>query len=284
MELIGQSLANALCLAGIYILISLGLTLVFSIMNIVQLAHGEIYMLGAYFTYWLLTYGGMDFLPAFILSAIITGCVGILLQHYLFRRVQADPERALVVSLGLILILQNVVLAVAGGVPKSYKSIVMGVIKIGHISVACERMGIVLLTAGLVFVVFAFLKWTKIGQAMIAIPQDRMGALLQGIDVDKIAALAMFIGCTLAAVAGSCVGWLFGITPTMGTTALTKAIAVVMIGGMGSLKGSVIAGLILGFVDGIIPAIYDIYVAQLLSFFTVIAILCCRPTGLFGHD
>lgn len=282
-SLLIQGVVNGLCAAGVYVLTSLGLALVLSIMNIVQLAHGEMYMLGAYITYFFITNIGTTPYLGFVLSTLLVGALGILLERTLFRPVHMDPDRALIVSVGLILIIQNVVLATAGGVPKSYEGPLRGVVRIWRVSISWERIGVILIAAGLVTLLFLFLHKTKAGQAMVAIPQDRVGAVLQGIDINRMSSLAMAIGCALAAIAGSTVGALFSIAPTMGGGALMKAIAVIILGGLGSLPGAVLGGLILGMVDGLIPLFFSIYTANLVTFGTVIGILILRPSGLLGH-
>lgn len=278
-----QEIVNGLSAAGIYILVSLGLTLVMSIMNIVQLAHGEIYMISAYIMYFLLISCGFPFWSSFGITVVLIGVGGIFLERIFFRPFFEKPDRALIISVGLILALQNIVLSIAGGVPRSFDSPLQGVFKIGRICLSWERVGIILLSLVLVGVLFLFLKKTKTGLAMMAIPQDRIGAQLQGIDIEKLSAMAMAIGCALAAVAGVSVGALFSISPTIGSFALMKGIAVIILGGLGSLKGAVLGGLILGLMDGIVPLFSSPYTSNILTLATVVIILLIKPEGLLGH-
>jgi branched-chain amino acid transport system permease protein len=284
LETLAQSLLNGLASSGIYILVALGLTLVLSIMNIVQLAHGEIYMIGAYAIYYLGTILGLNYYLAFILSVILVGGFGVLLERLFFRPFRGKPERALVISIGLILVLQNVVLAIAGGTPKSYTNPFKGVLNLAGVSISWERMVIVIVGAVMVTALFLFIKFTKTGQAMLAISQEREGAALQGINIDRVSVIAMFLGCGMAAIAGAQVGALFTISPTMGSFSLMKGIAVIILGGLGSVPGAVVGGLIIGLIDGIMPVIATTYIAGLIGFAIIILILIFRPQGLWGHE
>jgi branched-chain amino acid transport system permease protein len=281
---LAQSLLNGLALAGIYILIALGLTLVLSIMGIVQISHGEIYMIGAYSVYYMVADLGMNFLLAIIIATLFVGGIGIVLERLCFRPFRGEPDRAMTVAIGLILILQNVVLFIAGGNPRSFSSPITGVLRIAGIAIAWKRLAIVLVGIGLLVALFLFIKYTRKGQAMLAISQERDGAALQGINIDSISAIAMFMGCGLAAIAGALIGSLFSISPTMGSFALMKGIAVIILGGLGSISGAVLGGLILGLIDGVLPAITTTYIAGLVGFAAIIIILLFRPQGIWGHE
>lgn len=279
-----QSILNGFSSAGIYILVALGLTLVLSIMNIVQLSHGEIYMIGAYSVYYMVVSLGLNFLLALVISTLLVGGLGILLERLCFRPFRGQPDRALIISIGLILVLQNVVLSIAGGTPKLFSSPFTGVLQILGTSISWERLSIVLIGFGLLAALFLFVRMTKTGQAMLAISQDREGAALQGINIDRISAVAMFFGCALAAIGGALVGSLFSISPTMGGFALMKGIAVIILGGLGSIPGAVVGGLILGLIDGIMPVLTTTYIAGLIGFAAIIIILIFRPQGIWGHE
>ena len=281
---LAQSLLNGLALAGIYILIALGLTLVLSIMGIVQVSHGEIYMIGAYSTYYMIAGLGFDFLPAVVIATFFVGGLGIVLERFCFRPFRGLPDRAFTVSIALILILQNMVLCVAGGNPRTYSSPFTGVLRVLGVAIAWKRLIIVLVGLGLLVALFIFIRFTRTGQAMLAISQEREGAALQGMNIDRISAVAMFLGCGLAAIAGALIGSLFSISPTMGSFALMKGIAVIILGGLGSISGAVVGGLILGLIDGVLPAYTTTHLAGLIGFAAIIIILLFRPQGIWGHE
>jgi branched-chain amino acid transport system permease protein len=281
---LSQSLLNGLALSGIYILVALGLALVLSIMGIVQVSHGEIYMIGAYSVFYVVAVLGGNFFLALIISTLFVGGIGILLERLCFRPFRGQPDRAFTISIALILILQNVVLSLAGGNPRTYSSPFTGVLHIFSITISWKRLIIVLVGLGLLVALFLFIKKTKTGQAMLAISQEREGAALQGMNIDRISAVAMFLGCGLAAIAGALIGALFSITPTMGSFALMKGIAVIILGGLGSISGAALGGLILGLIDGIVPALTTSHIAGLIGFGAIILILLFRPQGILGHE
>ena len=281
---LSQSILNGLALSGIYILIALGLALVLSIMGIVQVSHGEIYMIGAYSVFYIVAVLGGNFFLALVLSTLFVGGLGIVLERFCFRPFRGRPDRAFTISIALILILQNVVLSLAGGNPRTYSSPFTGVLHIFSITISWKRLIIVLVGLGLLVALFLFIKMTKTGQAMLAISQEREGAALQGMNIDRISAVAMFLGCGLAAIAGALIGALFSITPTMGSFALMKGIAVIILGGLGRISGAAVGGLILGLIDGIVPALTTSHIAGLIGFGAIILILLFRPQGIMGHE
>ncbi len=198
-----QGVLNGLTSAGIYILVALGLALLMSIMNIVQLAHGEVYMIAAYFVYYFTASVGISFYAAFVIAVLAVGILGIFLERFFFRPFRGKPDQALVLSIGLMLVFQNVVLAIAGGTPKSYDSPFESVVTVGNLALSMERVIIIIAGFVLVTALFLFIKIGKNGQAMLAISQDREGAALQGININRLSAIAMFVGCAMAGVAGA---------------------------------------------------------------------------------
>lgn len=241
-------------------------------------------MIGAYSVFYLVSILTMNFLLAVVIATLFVGFIGIFLERVCFRPFRGDPDRSMTVAVSLTFILQNLVLFIAGGNPLSFSSPITGVLHIAGIAIAWKRLTIVIAGFGLVVALFLFIRYSKTGQAMLAISQERDGAALQGINIDRISAVAMFMGCGLAAVAGALVGSLFTISPTMGSFALIKGIAVIILGGLGSIPGAVVGGLILGLIDGIVPAFATTHIAGLCGFATIIIILLFRPQGIWGHE
>lgn len=284
MTVLGQGILNGLSSAGIYILVALGLTLVLSIVNIVNMAHGEFYMIGSYSMYYLLSRLGLNFFLSLVIATVFVGGLGIIVERLAFRPLQGNPDRSMIVSIGLMLAFQNVMLVIAGGIAKSIKSPFPGVVRIFGSTISWDRVIIVLVAVVLVVVLFVFIKTSKTGAAMRAISEDRVAARLQGISLNRISMIAMGLGCGLAAIAGAVVGPVFSISPTMGTFALVKGISVIILGGLGSLPGAVAGGFIIGMVDGIVPLYTSAYAASVISFAIVILILLLRPQGILGHE
>ncbi len=284
-SLIVQSIANGLMAGGIYILIALGLTLILSITGIVMLAHGEIYMIGAYVTYFFAVILRLNFFFAIVASMIIVGVLGIVIERFLFRRVRHDPDRALILAISLIIGLQTVVVLMSGtSSTLSIPSPIQGVVAFAGLRLSWERVITIIVSVILVTALLLFIHRTKMGQAMLAISQDSEAAALQGVKINPVYSTAMFLGFALAAAAGALVGAIFSLTPHMGSLAITKGIAVIILGGLGSIWGVIIGGLILGLLDGIIPAILSVQLADIIGFIVIIVILLVRPQGLLGHE
>ena len=241
-------------------------------------------MLGAYSMYYLCEHAGLGFFPGLLISTLLVGGFGIGLERYFFRPFRGDMDRALIISIGLILLIQNGVLVAAGGTPRTFASPLRGTLHFFGVALSWERFVVVLIGIGLVLLLFLVVQRTKVGQAMIAISQDREVAALQGINIDRISAITMGMGCGLAAVAGALVGGMFSVTPFMGSFALMKGIAVIILGGMGSIPGAVVGGVMLGLIDGIVPAFSTTHMAAIVGFGVIILILLIRPQGIMGHE
>jgi branched-chain amino acid transport system permease protein len=284
LALLAQSTLNGLAAGWIYILVALGLTLVFGIMNIVQFAHGEIYMLGAYCSYFLIKLCGFSFWEALSLSALLVGSLGIVLERFFFRPFRGRFEPSIIVAVGLMLLLQTIAVVGFGTDTKSMGGIIPGVLRISGVTLSWDRLLAILVGIILVAALLLLIKKTKTGQAMVAISQDTYAASLQGIDVNRISAVAMAIGCALAAIAGSLMGSIFSTSPFMGTSAITKGIAVIILGGLGSIPGAVVGGFTLGLIDGLVPPLLSSTMANIVGFGVIIIVLILRPRGLFGHE
>ena len=284
MDILAQSVVNGLMIGWIYILVALGFALLLSIMGIVQLAHGEIYMLGAYVAYSFCVKAGLNFFLALGISVTLVGLFGIILERLLLRPFRGQVERALVITIGLILVLQTSVAVFWGTTTAAIPNPFSSVLTILGVRLPWERLIAILVSIALTSGLIIFIQRTKTGQAMLAVSQDRDAASLQGINVDFISSIAMFLGCALAAGAGALVGSIFSLDPFMGTFAVMKGIAVIILGGIGSISGVVIGGLILGLIDGLVPPLLSVHMADIIGLVVIILILLVRPQGLLGHE
>jgi branched-chain amino acid transport system permease protein len=279
-----QSIINGFSAGWIYVLVALGLTLLFGIMRIVQLAHGEIYMLGAHAVYYACVILGINIFVSFVISATALSLLGILFERFLFRKFRGQIEPSIIVAIGLILLLQTTAVVSFGSSEKNIPRLIPGILTVGAVRLSWDRVLAVLIGAGLVSALALFVKGTKIGQAMVAISQDTEAAALQGINVNRISSITMAIGCALAAIAGGLMGAIFSVEPFMGSFAISKGLAVIILGGLGSIAGAVAGGLILGLIDGIVPLYYSTTVAYIVGFASIVIILIIRPKGLMGHE
>jgi branched-chain amino acid transport system permease protein len=282
--LLWQSIINGIAAGWIYILVAVGLALIFSIMGIVQLSHGEVYMLGAYCTYQLSVIYGLNYWMALLVSTFAAGILGVILERFFFRPFRDRFEPSLIIAIGLILLFQTAAMVGFDTSTKSIPRIFPGVLTAWGASISWERLVAIFFGIVLVLALFLMIRWTKTGQAMVAVSQDGFAAALHGINVDRISAIAMAIGCALAAIAGSLVGCIFTIHPHMGNIVLTKGIAVIILGGLGSIPGAVIGGLTLGLIDGLVSVISNTTIATIIGFTIIIFVLLLRPRGLFGRD
>lgn len=281
-----QSIINGLMAGWIYILFAIGLSLLLSISGIIQLAHGEVYMLGGYATYYFFIVFGLNFFLSLVLSIIVIGFFGVALEKIFFRPFRGKFTTALVIGLALTVGLQTSAAVSFGSRTRTLTStsLLTGYIEILGARIPETRLVVILISIALTTILLLFVYRTKIGQSMVAMSQDPTAATLQGINIDRVSSISMFLGSGLAAAGGSLMGFLFTIDPGMGGPALLKGIAVMIIGGLGSLPGAVIGGLILGLIDGIIPTIWSTQVASIIGFLAMIVILVIKPEGLMGHE
>ena len=275
---------NGLALGWIYVLMALGLTLIFGIMRIMQFAHGEIYMIGAYVVYYLTASFKLPLLPAIGLSMLTMAAAGLILERFLFRQFKEDWLAAVVAATGLTLILQSGAVVVFGLYPKNIPSLAQGPFNIMGSMVPKDRVAAVVVAIVLSLVLYLFLKTTKYGQAMVASAQSPEGAIFQGISPNRMGAMAMAIGCALAAAGGTLAGSLFPLSPFMGITPLVKGLTIIVLGGMGSLAGAFIAGMILGLIDGLVPILFGHAWAAIGPLLLVTTVLVIKPQGIFGHE
>jgi branched-chain amino acid transport system permease protein len=282
--MLAQSILNGLMSGWIYILVGLGLTVVMSITGIVQLAHGEIYMLGAYAMYYIFVAAGINFFVSVALSGILTGLIGVFLERFLFRPFRGNLPRALIISLGLVLVLQALASVSFGAEQKAIYSPFSEILEVFRTTISLERLIVIITSIALVTALVIFIQRSKWGQAMVAISQNLDLAALMGINVNRVSAIAMGLGCALAGIAGAFVGTMFSLSPTMGSFAIMKGIAVIIMGGLGSIPGAVIGGLILGMIDGVVPNFLTIHMANIIGFVLIIAFLILRPRGIMGHE
>jgi branched-chain amino acid transport system permease protein len=277
-----QATLNGFGLAVVYILVALGLTLIFSILDVINFAHGEFYMLGGFVTYYGFAVFGINYFVTLGLAVVAVGAAGVLAERLVFRHLRGKTLNAFIVSLGLLWVLQASAQLGFGVLDKSVPSAVSGIVRVFGFIISRERLVVILVASALMVALYAFLKLTPTGQAMRAAAQDADAAALQGIDIELISALGFGIGCALAGAAGALLAPIFAVSPTMGALPVVKAFIIIIVGGMGSLPGAVLGGLLLGAVEGVGTLFMSSAAVNMLGFLVVIAILLVRPRGLLG--
>ena len=281
-ELLAQALLNGFGLAVVYILVALGLTLIFSILEIINFAHGEFYMLGGFLTYYVFAVGKVNYFATLVLAVVAVGVAGVVAERLVFRHLRGKTLNAFIVSLGLLWVLQAAAQLSFGVLDKSVPSAVSGVVRVGTLVMSRERLLVIVTAAGLIAGLYAFLKFTRTGQAMRAAAQDADAAALQGVNIELVSMLGFGIGCALAGAAGALLAPVFAVSPTMGALPVVKAFIIIIVGGMGSLPGAILGGLLLGAVEGVGTLFMSSAAVNMLGFLMVIGILLVRPRGLLG--
>jgi branched-subunit amino acid ABC-type transport system permease component len=283
-ELLAQVAVNALMLSSMYVLMALGFALLLSVMRVLNFAHAVIYMGGGYICYQLAVVYGLNQWVSLLLAATVTGLFGLFLERFCFRPFFGDVDRTIVMTLALIIIIESAVNILVGTQVRSLPAFASGVFRAGGISLSAERLVTFIISTSMLLVLIFFIQKTKTGQQMLAVSQDSTGALLQGINIYRISAVATVIACALAAVAGSLMGAIISLSPYMGDHMLVKAIEIVILAGIGSIGGVLGAGLILGSIDATLPILISGSATDALGLGIVILILLFRPQGLFGHE
>jgi len=282
-SLLVQSAVIGLSIGSIYILMALGLTLMFGMMHIINFAHGAVYMLGAFMIYYVFFQWGAPYFAAFLVAMVLLGAFGYLVERGIYRPIKGGIEPTLVALLALSTFLEAAGYPVFGQLDKHVPPVFEGIRNVLGVMISVERLMIIPIAAALVLGLYLFITKTKIGAAMRAIEQDKEAAALQGVNVHVINGLAFAIGFALAAASGALIAPIFKLDPMMGDQPLLKAFIIIILGGLGSIPGAILGGLMLGLIDSTVATALGAEPAFLLSFVFIILLLLFRPAGLFGH-
>ena len=284
MGVIPNILVNTLVLASMYILASLGFAFIFNMLGSVNLAHGAFYMLAAYITYYLCAKAGLNNWVAMLLAAIVLAGIGVLMERFVFRPFQTEFDRVVMVSVALMTMLQQLAVQVSGSQTISIPAYGNGNINLGFMMLTNEKLITFVVGVILLIITLIIVYRTKLGMQMEAISQDRLGAALQGIQVNKVAALVCALGFALAAVAGSMMGAYQQVSSNMGDNINVRIVMLVMLAGAGSMNGILITGCLMALLDSVCPIIWDSYTASSIACSAVVILLLIKPKGFFGHE
>jgi len=281
---ITQILVNGLTAGAFYVLMALGFTLIFGILRLVNFAHGEFYMLGAFVVYHLTTQLGVNYFAAIAVAALVVGVIGVGVEKTVFAPLRGRELSMLMSALGLQIAIQGVMAVIEGVDGLSITPPVSGVLQAGLFSFPYERLLVVGVTVVVLVAFYLLIKHTTVGQSLRAVAQDGEAALMQGIPVNRVFALAFGLGCALAAIAGALIGPVFSLHVYMGQAALLKAFIVVILGGLGSIPGAVIGGLLLGVGESAFATLLGGLTADMVGFLFIMGVLLWKPTGLLGRE
>jgi branched-chain amino acid transport system permease protein len=285
MDELAQHLVNAVLIGGAYALLGIGLTLIFGIMNVVNFAHGVLYMFGAYVMYIVTQQFGVSFFMGLPFAVVAGWLLGALIELTLLRPLRgSDVDTTMLVMIGAWIAMQAGALWIWGGVAKSVappfsdKPLVLG-----PVSVSWLWLFVLAAVVVLIGVTYFVIDRTKLGRAMRATFQDESTAALMGVNVNLIYTSTFAIGSSLAAAAGALLGPVYVIFPQMGDLAVAKSFAVVILGGLGSISGAVIGGFALALAEELGAAYVSSGYRDAMGFLIIIAVLLFKPTGLFAR-
>ena len=284
-----QAIVNALSIGALYALVSIGYTMVYGILRLINFAHGDIFMMSMYFAFYLV---GIFYLPwyaAFIITIILTGLLGILIEKVAYLPLREAPRISLLISsIGVSYLFQNLAVVIFTGLQKQFPEVpyLQGMIQIGTVRI--QRLAIVtpIVTAVLVILLLYLINRTKVGMAMRASSKDFEASKLMGINVNKVISFTFCIGSMLAAVGAIMWGLKYPkIEPYVGTMPGLKCFIAAVIGGIGNIKGAVVGAILLGFLEIMIVLFFpDLSTYKdAFAFAALIIILLIRPSGILGE-
>lgn len=286
MELFLQQLVNGIALGSVYSLAALGLTLVFGVLRIPNLAHGALYMVGAYITYFALTSYGLPYIAAIAVAAVVLGLglVGILMERLVFHPLRNDAPHThhLIAAVGALFFLQSGAQVLWGSQFRQTPRPFAGIVNVFGVEINGQRLVIIAASVIVMAGLFLFLKKTVPGQTIEAIEQDRIGASLVGTDANRVSMMTFGISAALAAIAAGLVAPINLLSPTMGEALNLKVFAIIILGGLGSIPGAIVGGFALALAEVFSNTYISNAFGEAIGFLFLLIVLAVRPTGLFS--
>jgi len=269
----------------IYILLATGLNIIFGVMKLVNFAHGQLLMIGAYIAFAAATALSLNAYIAILVAMGVVALIGVGLERFTFRRVLGtDKLNEIFVSLGLIYVFENAAVLLWGNRSQQIASPFQGLqLSLGQVSIGYDRLLAISVVIVILIALFLLLKKTKIGLAMRATSQKSTASMLMGVNIEKVYIFTFALGAALAGAAGALYGIIFPFNPGIGALPTIKAFAIIIIGGLGSIPGAVIGGLLYGIAEN--TAVYFLggIWQDAIAFALLIIVLVIKPTGIFGE-
>ena len=282
-----EQLINGLRTGSIYALIALGYTMVYGIAKMINFAHGDIIMVGAYTLYVAVSLFNLPIWAAIIITITVCSFLGIIVEKIAYKPLRKAPALAvLITAIGVSYLLQSLSLIIFNATPIPFKSVIPNPnIKIGAITISGISLITLIVTAISMTILSYFINKTKMGSAMRAVSEDKDAAGLMGIDVNKTISLTFAIGSALAAVAGILyMAQYETLKPTMGARPGIKAFVAAVLGGIGSIPGAMLGGILLGIIESLSKAYISTELADAIVFGVLVIVLLAKPTGLLGRQ
>jgi len=287
-DLIISGILNGLVIGSMYALMAVGFTLIYGILHVVNFAHGSLYMLGAYTAFLSITYLNLDPMIAVLVSFATIFMVGFIIEKSLIKPLRIRGRdlilSSILVTIGLSIVIENVMLEIFGAYPKGYETLYPGKVIIAGAIISIER--IIILIASLILVAFfsIFVKYSRLGKSMRAVAMNKEAAIVAGIDITRIYSLTFAISAGLAAAAGALLLPINFAHPFVGHDPLRIMFVVVVLGGLGSVTGALLAGYILGLTQSFVTIYFGSVVHDMLAFLVLVIVLLLRPQGLLGWE
>lgn len=284
-EYIGQLVFNGLVNGSIYVLIALGLTLMFGVFKVPNFAHGQVYMIGAYIT-WIAAGIGASFWLALVAAVLTSAALGVAMDRVAYSPVKSRTGSGislLLVAFALYELLGGAAELIWGPTGRGFAFPISGRTEIGGIILNHNRVILILVTFVFIVGIHLLVQQTKYGKALRALSQDEEKAVTLGIDRTRISMYTFAIGSGLAGIAGAIIGGIYGLSPYMGLEPVLKAFVVVVIGGMGSIVGAILAGYIIGIGEAITTGYFRSEWATVVTFALLYVVLLVKPHGIFGE-
>ena len=268
--------------SAIYALLAVGFTLCFGVARILNLAHGSFYALGAYGTYVLTSIVGLPLWSAALIAIAFVAVFGIVVEKVLIRPLRHSQLGVLMISLAVALVVEQTLFLVFGSEYRNVPSFVDTKINVGGVDVAGQRLLTLAVAAVAIGALYIFIQFTRLGSAILAISQDPEAAKYMGIPSDKIFSVVMAISAALAALAGVMAGPFLSVQPSMHLLPIVKAFAIVVVGGLGSIPGSIAAAFLLGYAETCVAYLISSSWTEIVSVLATLLMLVFRPAGIFG--
>ncbi len=281
-EILQQAL-NGLAIGAVYTLIALGLTVVFGILGIAHFAHGSVAMFGGYLTFVCSERWGLPFFAAMGLAMLAGAVMGLLIERLAYRPVRDAPHiNAFIIALGLTMMIEGMNLLMFGADQVVIQTPYRGVFNVGGIAIAQLRVLVILTACVLIGIIALLISRTKTGKSIRAVAQNRQAAVLMGVNVNMVSLVVFAISSALGVSAGALIGALLAIAPGVGEGLAVKGFAVLILGGLGSIPGAIVGGIILGVSEAMAAGFISSAYKDVIAFLVMIVVLLFRPEGLLG--
>lgn len=291
MEIFIQQVINGLTLGSVYALIALGYTMVYGVIKLLNFAHSEFFMLGAFFSYYMILNFKMNIVVAFVVTMVLVGIVGFLTDRIAYKPLRkAERLSVLITAIGVSYFLRNLMVMLVGAETKSFNqaftempAFLTGSVSLGSVQISNMQLMLLVITIVLMLLLNLVVQKTKMGKAMRAVSTDPEAAQLMGINSNQVISFTFLIGAALAGAAGMLVGMYYNsLAPTMGASYGNKAFVAAVVGGIGQIPGAVLGGYLIGMIETMVTAYGNSSIRDAVVYLVLILILLIKPAGLLG--